>query len=90
MSKRKPLVTLTDTEYIIAVVPETRGGEGWSYTPLWVYIMDGAGGAVRAVAIHPSDQTDAMLTLFGPGEAMCRALVGAVNEVTVFERGGWQ
>lgn len=73
-------IELRKNERIVAVVPESCTGSGWSNRVVWVYIRGDMGG-FRAECLQPDDQTPEMRTLFDSAAIMHRALVGAVPVV---------
>ena len=62
--KKKNILNLSKTEYIITAYAKTCAGPGWSNTPVWVIIGDGATGKIRETAIQPEDQTKEMVDVF--------------------------
>jgi hypothetical protein len=71
-------IKLTQHERILAVVPESAHGPGWSNEIVYVYIEDTCTGFVRTEDIQPHERSPAMATLFRAGEAMADALRVAV------------
>jgi hypothetical protein len=71
------VIELHHGEKIIAVVPESCRGPGWSNPVVWVHIVT-VDGRHLAVCIQPIERTPAMHVLFASGESMCQSLLDAV------------
>lgn len=64
---------------IVAVVPESCVGPGWTNDPIWVYRQKPGGGEIYRECIQPQDQTREMLILFKVLEAAHSAMVEIVE-----------
>ena len=58
------MITLAETERVIAAWAERCSGPGWSNRLIHVLIRHDGGGAMRIVYVQPHEQTPTMLTLF--------------------------
>ena len=73
------VIALSNSERVVAVVPEPCSGRGWTNELLTVYIHDTFDGTLRVVHLQPSEQPDVIHHLFAPGAAMARALQMAIE-----------
>lgn len=71
-------ISLSRNEQIIAVVPDKHNAPAWNTAPVFVYIEDDETSAVRIECLHPTEQSDALLTLFDIGALVCAQLIAAV------------
>lgn len=76
-------VTIEDTEAIVAVVPETAAGPGWTNRVIWVHIVDTNTGKYRCEAIQPDEQTPEMKALFDVCEQAAKSLLACVPVMRV-------
>ena len=72
-------IKLGRNESVAAVVPTACGGPGWRNWVVWVYVIDGATGHFRAVCLQSEEIPRDLMVLFKAGEAMCSALLDAVE-----------
>ncbi len=75
-----PLIQLSRTEMVLAVVPEYCAGPGWSNRPVWVHIVDNADGRVRSECIQPDQQTPGMFAAFEVCNAAHRLRLGEAEK----------
>lgn len=75
---KQKTITLARNERIIAVVPEACSGPGWANQPTWVYIV-ASDGKLRSECIQPGERGQELASLWGPGEAMTRALMQSIS-----------
>jgi hypothetical protein len=67
-------IVLKETENIIAVVPESCSGPGWTNNVVWVYIAD-VSHTVRYVCLQWEDYYDSPIaTLFQVGDVLNKQL----------------
>ena len=72
-------IKLQPGEHIIAAVPESCAGPGWSNRVIWVHIGNADTRTYRTECIQPEDQTLEQHTLFGIAERAHLAMVGTVK-----------
>jgi hypothetical protein len=65
---------LGEREQIVAVVPESCSGPGWSNWILNVYIRD-AEGKIREECLQKTELSEAMNLVFHTGEEMSKMLI---------------
>lgn len=75
-------IVLADRERIIAVVPETCSGPGWSNRLVWVHIINWGTAQMRTEAIQETEFNAELHALFNAGEAMSQALQQALRDYT--------
>lgn len=83
MNKEK-IIRLSPGERIIAVVPESCAGPGWSNAPTWVYIATNDG-KLREECIQPGERSIQLNVLFSVGLNVCSALINSVSTKLVKE-----
>ena len=79
--KTKPAIKLGKDEEIVACVPESCSGPGWSNTLIWVWIKDNGSGSTRVEALQPESITPEMYLLFAVCEAAHSAMLNEVKKV---------
>ena len=80
------MIELKRTERIIAVVPQTASGPGWSNRVAWVHIVDSANNAYRCECLQPDEQPDALIRLFNIGEVLQSELLGSISKIVLKEK----
>lgn len=69
---------LSQTDTVIAAVPQFIPLSGWTETPIWVIVQDG-NGILRIECLQPKAQTIEMKYLFEVAEASQRILTGVIE-----------
>lgn len=67
-------------ETIVAVVPESCSGPGWSNWIVNVYIRD-ADGRIREECLQQTELSDAMILVFYTGEEMSKLLISETKKL---------
>ena len=80
------MIELNRTERIIAVVPQTASGQGWSNRVVLVHIVDTANNKYRCEYLQPEEQPDALIRLFNIGEVVQSELLGLVQKIVLKEK----
>jgi len=80
------MIDLNRTERIIAVVPQTASGPGWSNRVAWVHIVNSANNAYRCECLQPEEQPDALIRLFNIGEVVQAELLASIGKITKKEK----
>lgn len=69
---------LTKYEHVVAVVPESCEGPGWSNRVIWVFVRDGDG-KLRMEALQPEEQTETMYLMFDTLESAHGVMLAEVR-----------
>ena len=74
-------ITLSQSERIVAVVPETCSGPGWLNQIVHVHIVDNATGTYRYESLHAAEGecSSGMMHLFQIGALVCEQLSREVS-----------
>ena len=75
------MIELKRTERIIAVVPQTASGQGWSNRVVWVHIVDSTNNGYRCECLQPEEQPRVLWEFFRIGEVVHYELMSAVQTV---------
>ena len=57
-------IDIARTERIVAIVPESACGPGWTNRLYWVHIVDSATNMHRLESIQPNESTERLTALF--------------------------
>lgn len=77
------MVRLSEHEYVETAYAQHAAGPGWSNTPLWIVITDGATGKTRKACLQPDEQTTEMHTLYSFAALAHESMMSAVSRVIV-------
>lgn len=77
----KTNIPLDRSEHIIAVIPESAHGPGWSNQLIHIYIADMCSNTYRTVSLQPHEQTDEQRLLFNVLETAHNAMLHTVMGV---------
>jgi hypothetical protein len=76
------LIPLAMHEFVVTAYAENARGPGWSNTPIWVIIENGATGEIRKECLQPEQQTEEMHRIYAFCELAHSRLLSEVTKAT--------